>query len=111
MNDLRWINETEIARLPEVYQTLANDIGIKGARTFIALYQGTNLYLPKIDDLIAEIRNCKIRNEFNGHNHKFLAVKYGLTARWIYEILTPHEEKENEIRAMREEKEKQLKFF
>lgn len=87
MTDLKWIGEEEISRLPEVYQTLAYDIGIKGTRIFIARYQGTPLYLPKVDDLLAEIRNRKIREEFNGRNHNALAVKYGLTSRWIYEIV------------------------
>ena len=98
MLDVKWVGEDEISRLPEVYQTLASDIGIKGARTFIARYQGTYLYLPKIDDLLAEIRNRKIREEFNGHNHKALAIKYGLTERWIYEIVSIPAENPDQVK-------------
>ena len=57
------------------------------------------VYFPKLDSALAEIRNQRIRAEFDGYNQKTLAIKYGITERWVYEIVG------------REEDESQVRFF
>lgn len=97
MSEVDWLTGEDVARLPDTYQILVHDIGLKGAQTFIKRYQGTYLYLPKIDKLLAEIRNRRIRAEFTGSNHKALALKYGLTERWIYDIVNHIEEDADQV--------------
>jgi Mor family transcriptional regulator len=52
-----------------------------------AKFQGTGMYFPKLDSLIQEARNKRIRAEFNGGNHKELAIKYNITEVWVRNIL------------------------
>lgn len=82
-----WIQELTEDQLPEPYKTLAAQFSVQTALRFAELYQGTGVYYPKLDSQLAEIRNKRIRAEFSGSNQRALAVKYGLTERWIYEIL------------------------
>lgn len=82
-----WLQELTEEQLPEPYKMLATQFGVKTALRFAELFQGTGVYYPKLDSQLAEIRNKRIRAEFDGSNQRSLAVKYGLTERWIYEIL------------------------
>lgn len=82
-----WIKDISEEQLPEPYKSIAREIGLEGTLRLANLYQGTGFYLPKLDTLLAEIRNKRIREEFNGGNHRELARKYELTERWIYEII------------------------
>ncbi len=82
-----WIKEITIDQLPEPYKSIALELGMEDTIKLANLYQGTGFYLPKLDGVLSEIRNKKIREEFNGSNYKVLARKYDLTERWIYEII------------------------
>lgn len=65
-------------------------IDIMGMDAFMGLVQtcgGAYVYIPKGDNLVRPIRNRNIRDEFNGHNFKELAVKYGLTSMQIRNII------------------------
>ena len=85
-----WIGEVTPDMLPGIYRRMAEEIGAIPTLKVADLVQGTSShYFPKLDDLMAELRNRQIRAEFNGRNHRHLALKYGLTERWIYEIVSP----------------------
>jgi len=87
----KWLNEiaAEISAecLPESYQTLAEIIGVENTLKLARLLGGLVYYYPKLDTLLQKKRDDLIRREFNGTNHKELAIKYGLTERWIREIV------------------------
>jgi Mor family transcriptional regulator len=84
---VNWTKEITPELLPEPYQTLAREIGLSHTLKLADLYQGTGFYLPRLDRTLARIRNQNIRDEFNGENHKELAIKYGVTEQWVYKIL------------------------
>jgi Mor family transcriptional regulator len=84
---VNWTKDITPELLPEPYQTLAREIGLPHTLKLADLYQGTGFYLPRLDRTLAKIRNQRIREEFNGANHKELAIKYGITTQWIYKIL------------------------
>ena len=58
-----------------------------GADCFMRVYGGSYVYIPKNDNIVRSIRNRNIRNDFNGHNFKELAAKYGLTVARIRSII------------------------
>lgn len=82
-----WIKDIKIEILPDAYQRIARVIGIENTIRMAEVVQGVGFYFPKLDTVLAEIRNKRIREEFNGSNHKKLAIKYGVTERWVYDIL------------------------
>ena len=82
-----WLLHLEPEQLPEPYQSMALRIGLENTLKLADMYQGTGFYLPKLDGLLRDIRDKRIREEFNGGNYKELARKYDLTERWIYEIV------------------------
>ena len=53
----------------------------------VRVYGGSYVYIPKNDNIVRSIRNRNIRNDFNGHNFKELAAKYGLTVARIRSII------------------------
>lgn len=76
---------------------LAEAIGLEGFKKLIKTYGGTShLYVPKADMVALPIRDKLIRREFDGCNTQRLALKWGLSDRYILEIV---KEKAKEIRA------------
>ena len=96
MNIPNWINDITLEQLPQPYETIAREIGVANTLKLASMYQGTGFYFPRLDGVLSEMRNKRIREEFNGSNHKELARKYELTERWIYEIVTQNVD-ENQI--------------
>lgn len=74
--------------LDEDDQQLADTIGLEGFKKFIDTYGGTHYNVKRPETICIEIRNKQIRKEFNGGNHKKLAVKYGLSESSIYRIVS-----------------------
>ena len=93
----QWLNELPAERFPEPYQTMAREIGIPYTVRLAELFGGSGMYFPELDKLLTELRNANIRAEFDGGNHKALARKYGLSERWIYEILKAEGLDENQM--------------
>ena len=63
---------------------------IAGREVFIQLVEsfgGQSVYIPKMETLERRPRTEAIRAEYNGANMSQLAIKYGLTARHIYNIV------------------------
>lgn len=82
-----WINDLKPEELPEPYSTIATNIGAENTIKIAKLYQGTGIYFPKLESILNKIRDKNIRKEFDGANYKELAIKYGLTEKWIREII------------------------
>lgn len=83
-----WIKELKPQQLQKPYKQIAGVIGVENTVKLAAMFQGTPLYFPKFDNVINEIRNSRIRSEYEqGATYKELAIKYDLTERWVYEII------------------------
>jgi len=73
--------------LPEPYNAIARKMGVKAALVLNENFGGLAFYFPKLDKILVKKRDVLIREEFNGTNYSILAVKYGLTERWVREIV------------------------
>ncbi|EJU21683.1 Mor transcription activator family protein [Peptoanaerobacter stomatis] len=70
---------------------IAEIIGIDSYIKLVKEYGGTSIYILKEDSLIKDIRDSKIREEFNGGNYVYLAKKYNLTENSIRNIVNKKE--------------------
>jgi len=84
-----WMNQVRSQDLPEVYQEMAELIGVEATVHLARLYAGTSVYFPKLDRALLNLRNRVIRDEFNGANIKSLARRWGLSARHVRYIVNP----------------------
>nr|MBC8362606.1 hypothetical protein [Candidatus Desulfatibia profunda] len=48
---------------------------------------GIRITIPTIKELELEERNRRIRNQFTGHNHNELALRWGMSVRQIRRIV------------------------
>jgi Mor family transcriptional regulator len=90
MND-KWLDEVSEDQIPEAHKPI---VAVIGLRLFIQLCHelgGTQPYLPMPDTIVRPIRNKLIKQEFNGSNYQQLALKYGLSERWVRDIINPKE--------------------
>lgn len=83
----RILPEVTLGDLPESYQEIARIVGVESAVRLSEHLGGIAFYFPQLDTMLRKKRDARIRKEFNGANHKDLARKYGLTERWIREIV------------------------
>lgn len=81
IEDIENIEQREIAEI----------IGIDSYIKLVKNYGGTSIYVLKEDSLIKDIRDNKIREEFNGGNYVYLAKKYNLTENSIRNIVNKKE--------------------
>ena len=65
--------------MTEEQKILIDTVGADCFMELVRVYGGSCVYIPKNDNIMRSIRNRNIRNDFNGHNFKELAIKYGLT--------------------------------
>lgn len=79
--------EISIKSLPTEYQVVAELIGMENALRLAQHIGGGRIYYPKIESLLRDKRDERIRAEFTGCNHRELARKYALTETWIREIV------------------------
>lgn len=93
-----WMKELNPEVLPEPYRKLTSFIGLEHTMKLAEGFKGTTLYFAKLDSTLKLIRDKKIREEFNGGNHKELAVKYGLTEAWVRKILAERPDESNQDR-------------
>lgn len=92
-----WIKEIRVEDLPEVYRMVAQAIGVDNAVQLSGILGGTYYYFPKLDKLLATIRDKKIKEEFTGLNHKELAVKYGLSEIWVRQIVNGDDKRQERL--------------
>lgn len=90
-----WLEKIQIENLNEEQKLLAETIGLEAYKKLVKSYEGMLVYVPKAENLIKNVRDEQIREEFNGTNYRELALKYGLTETWIRSIVS---EKTKEIK-------------
>ena len=84
---LNELSEADAALLGEDCQALIRAIGLEGFKKLIQEFSGVQLYIPKQEKVCRYLRDKKIRQEFDGSNHKTLAKKYGVTEAWCRKII------------------------
>lgn len=90
------LDQVEIDNLDEEQKALAELIGLDGFRNLVRAFNGTSIYVPKIESIEKIVRDERIKDEFDGGNYRELALKYGLTETWIRNIVL---DKAKEIKA------------
>lgn len=68
------------------YSELASLIGIDAVLKIHSKYRGTQMSFP-VELFSREFIAMQIVDEYNGHNVRELATKYGYTEKWIRKIL------------------------
>jgi len=80
-----------IEQLPGDIRRIAEVIGVEPALELAKAFRGTYLYIHNLDDLMREIRNKRIRDEYEKDKSprkvSRLAIKHRLTERQIWNIL------------------------
>lgn len=88
MRGLMAINTNKIKGeyLNGAYSELSEILGIDAVLKLHGKYRGTQLFFP-VELFSREFIIMQIIDEYNGHNIKELATKYGYTERWVRHIL------------------------
>lgn len=73
--------------LPEDLQQMASLVGLENTLKVVERFAGCQIYIPKPESVARFARDRRIISEFNGCNHRHLALKYNLTEAMIREIL------------------------
>ncbi len=96
MRGLIAINTSKIKGeyLNGAYSELAAILGIDAVLKLHAKYRGTQLFFP-VELFSREFIIMQIIDEYNGHNIKELATKYGYTEKWIRKILKDNIDKDS----------------
>ena len=81
------LDQVKLENLDEEQKALAELIGLEGLKNLVRAYNGTSIYVPKIESLEKTVRDEYIKAEFDGGNYRELALKYGLTETWIRNIV------------------------
>lgn len=66
---------------------LAETVGLEVYKILIENFGGCQLYIPKWETIYKEVRNKKIRENFNGFNYRELAKKYNLSEKTVRKIV------------------------
>lgn len=83
---MEWTKELMVEDFEEPYATLAKKIGVDVTLEVIELFQGQQIYFPKVEKACNSTRKALIRSEFDGYNYRELAEKYKYTDRYIRAI-------------------------
>ena len=89
------LDKVRLEQLDDDQKILAGLIGMEAFRSLVRSFNGTSIYIPKIESLEKAVRDELIKEEFDGRNYRELALKYGLTETWIRNIVL---DKAREIR-------------
>lgn len=90
------LDRVQLEHLDEEQKVLAELIGLENFKSLVRTFNGTSIYIPKIESLEKIVRDEQIKQEFDGNNYRELALKYGLTETWVRNIVS---DKVKEIRA------------
>ena len=89
------LKELELNDLKGRSREMAEAIGMDAFCKMIIYYGGTDPYIPDMESVLLPVRNKMINRAFDGFNSVELSRKWGLTERYIREIV---KEQLNEIR-------------
>ena len=86
-NDYTLLRSIRLEDIPEEYQDIAEELGLKVFVRLAALCGGQDLYIPKLESLERSGRDREIRARFDGGNYRALAVQFRLSERQIRKII------------------------
>ena len=75
--------ELKISDLPPQFENIAMELGIERAELLFKEFGGTSVYFPTEKMIYKCARDREIISQFNGFNHKDLAVKYDMSESYI----------------------------
>lgn len=84
-----WMKNVNIEQLPEVYQEMAEIIGVESTIRLARVFAGSSVYFPKLERALLDMRNQVIRREFDGANIRELSRRWGLSSRHVRHIVNP----------------------
>ena len=84
-----WMERVQAGDLPEVYQEMADVIGVDATVKLAQVFAGASVYFPKLARALLSLRNQAMRREFDGANVKALARRWGLSTRHVRQIVSP----------------------
>lgn len=79
--------ELKISDLPPQFENIATEIGIERTKLLFKEFGGTSVYFPTEKMIYKEARDREIISNYNGFNHKELAVKYNMSESYIRAII------------------------
>jgi Mor family transcriptional regulator len=85
---LNLLEQITLDSLPVEQREIASIVGIEAYTKLVEQYGGCNIYIFKADTLLKDLRDAQIKDEFDGYNHRELALKYDLSERTIRDIVS-----------------------
>lgn len=70
---------------------LAELIGIEAMMKIVETFSGSMLYIPKVESVLAPIRDRHIREEFDGTNSRRLALRYNVSESWVFRVVNENQ--------------------
>ncbi|MGL5331126.1 MAG: Mor transcription activator family protein [Peptostreptococcaceae bacterium] len=80
----------KISDLPPQFGNIANRLGIDKAKWLFEEFGGTSVYFPTEKMIYKEARHREIIDNYNGFNHKELAIKYNMSESYVRAIINKH---------------------
>ncbi|MGL5713886.1 MAG: Mor transcription activator family protein [Paraclostridium sp.] len=82
--------DLKISDLPPQFENIANKLGIEKAKWLFEEFGGTSVYFPTKKMIYKDARDREIMADYNGFNHKDLAIKYNMSESYIRAIINRH---------------------
>ena len=79
-------NHMKIGNLNGVYNDFANLLGMEAVLKIHTTFRGQQISFP-VELFSKDFIKKQISEEYNGHNIKLLATKYGYSEKWIRKII------------------------
>lgn len=80
----------KLSDLPPQFENIAMRLGIEKAKWLFEEFGGTSVYFPTEKMIYKDARDREIISQFNGFNHKELAVKYDMSESYVRSIINRH---------------------
>ncbi len=82
--------ELKISDLPPQFENITRELGIEKVKLLFKEFGGKSVYFPYEKMIYKEARDRKIISDYNGFNHKELAVKFNMSESYIRTIINRH---------------------
>ncbi|MDK2587352.1 Mor transcription activator family protein [Romboutsia sedimentorum] len=77
----------KLSDLPPQFENIAQELGIERAKLLFKEFGGTSVYFPTEKMIYKEARDREIIADYNGFNHKELAIKYNMSESYVRSII------------------------
>lgn len=89
----KWFEGMKPEDLEGDLQLVARECGMAVALLLAEKLPGVQIYVRGQNGLVTKKKEEYVIKNFDGGNHKELAVATGYSERWVYEILTRHRDR------------------